>query len=391
MNKKKKTMKNKLSSDISQTSLTKDKEQGVEHDKPKQEQMLSGSPSGKIRTPEFYAKYSISPDSFQKTDNYKPDEGLAAAAHVALMVARPLLLTGEAGIGKTQFAFYLARKLGLQPPFVYETKSTSTGRDLFYTYDYLGSFHKAQILASVSLLREQIASTNKEYDPADYITFNALGQAILYTKEPNNAQLRKLKFAPQDQIFHCRSVVLLDEIDKAPREFVNDILNEIEKMYFRIPEINNEEIKLEDQKLRPIVVITSNSEKDLPYPFLRRCVYYHIELPEDPKERVQRVNQIIKGYQADLIGNVESILLKDAVNFFFKIRDLGITKPPSIGELLVWLSYLKASANESKRLRDHEQLIKESLGILVKLEEERKKVMEQLTRLLDELAERNQQ
>jgi MoxR-like ATPase len=207
--------------------------------------------------------------------DYKPDPGLVDAVNVALVLNKPLLLTGDPGTGKTQLAFSVAwqlagtRQLNVFSPRVerFEAKSTSLARDLFYSFD--------------SLRRFQAAYAKGSADNFDYITFNALGNALInalpdaYLK---NALPRLTRDGEQR-----RSVVLIDEIDKAPRDFPNDLLNEIEQMFFRVPELENRMIggaEMLSDEYRPIVIISSNSEKNLPDPFLRRCIYYNIPFPD---------------------------------------------------------------------------------------------------------------
>ncbi len=182
---------------------------------------------------------------FMKPENYLADSGLVDACNVALLLGQPLLLTGEPGTGKTLFAYSLAWELGFDEPLKFETKSTSTARDLFYTYDTLKQFQDAQ-------------SRIADRSPLDYLTYNALGTAILRTREKSEIE----NFVPRDFVHpgKKRSIVLIDEVDKAPRDFPNDILNELEHLYFRVPELGNVEIEA-NPELQPIVVITSNSEK----------------------------------------------------------------------------------------------------------------------------------
>src|ERR1051326_1055572 len=171
-----------------------------------------------------------------KPSGYIPDEGLVNAINVALILGQPLLLTGEPGTGKTQFAYSVANELGFGlrdksgfiKPLVFETKSTTTSRDLFYNYDALSRFHAAQ------------TKTGSQRN-VDYINYNALGMAILRSREESEVK----EWLPEkfEHGGRHRSVVLIDEIDKAPRDFPNDILNEIEHMYFKVPELDNKEFK----------------------------------------------------------------------------------------------------------------------------------------------------
>ena len=249
-----------------------------------------------------------------RPETYLPDPGLQDAANVALLLGQPLLLTGEPGTGKTRFAHYLAWKLGLGQPLKFETKSTSVASDLFYIYNTVGRFHAAQ-------------TGEGSQSSVDYITYQALGQAILRAKDPS--QVVGLISDASVHVEPRRSVVLIDEIDKAPRDFPNDILNEIEGMYFRIPELGNREVRAEAD-WHPVVVISSNSEKHLPEAFLRRCVYYHIEFPDK-----RRLEEISLTHLGELLSD-ESPLLQDALALFSRIRapENNLRKPPATGELL---------------------------------------------------------
>src|SRR5262245_6651572 len=155
---------------------------------------------------------------------YLPDPGLVDAVNVALLLGQPLLLTGEPGTGKTQLAYNLAWELEFPEPLSFETKSTSTSRELFYTYDAVGHFRAIQM-------------RDNNTDATNYITWNALGEAIL--RSCQGAEIRKWLSPDGVGLEPQRSVVLIDEIDKAPRDFPNDILNEVEALFFRIPELNN--------------------------------------------------------------------------------------------------------------------------------------------------------
>ena len=160
---------------------------------------------------------------------YLADEGLADAVNVALQLGQPLLLTGEPGTGKTQAAFSVAWQLGYDPPLKFETKSGSVARDLFYTYDALGRFFLAQVAKA--------GDDEVKAHPLEFIHYNALGTAILRAQDESDVR----HLLPEDFTHggKRRSVVLIDEIDKAPRDFPNDVLNEVEGMYFRIPELGN--------------------------------------------------------------------------------------------------------------------------------------------------------
>jgi MoxR-like ATPase len=288
-----------------------------------------------------------------KPEYYTADPGLRDACNVALLLGQPLLLTGEPGTGKTQFAYSLAWELGFEPPLKFETKSNSAARDLFYTYDALKRFQDAQSGA---------VSTS----PLDYITYQALGLAILRTKDPAEVE----RFLPSD-LQHSgkiRSVVLIDEVDKAPRDFPNDLLNELEYMYFRIPELGNEKIEAEPA-LQPILVITSNSEKDLPDAFLRRCVYYNIPFPEP-----QKLAEIIAN-RLGLHTGGSSPFLQSALDLFYKFRDLqsGLRKKPATAELLGWLLTLQTLGYDAKDPSIQKDIVLRTLSSLVKTTEDQEK------------------
>ncbi len=284
-------------------------------------------------------------ERFTKPEDYLPDDGLKDAVNVALHLGQPLLLTGQPGTGKTQLAYSLAHelRLGDGKPLKFETKSTSVARDLFYTYDTLGRFHAAQ-------------GGGGSINALDYIHWSALGKAILYANEPQKvAHLLDPKKHPGRR----RSLVLIDEIDKAPRDFPNDLLNEVEHMYFRIPELGNEEVRA-DSDLRPVLVMTSNSEKNLSEAFLRRCVFYCIPFPKE------RLEQIIRRRLGTALADER--LLASAFVLFKRLRDpsLGLLKAPSTAELLAWVQDLAEGP-----ARDDDRLVERALCILIKTEDDR--------------------
>lgn len=278
---------------------------------------------------------------------YKADQGLIDAVNVALLLGQPLLITGEPGTGKTQFAYSVAWELGFGSPLMFETKSTNTAKDLFYGYDTLGRFHAAQI---------KEGSQNS----LDYINYNALGIAILRSNRKEDVQ----EWLPVgfEHDGPRRSVVLIDEVDKAPRDFPNDLLNEVEGMYFKIPELGNVRIAATDA-MRPVLIITSNSEKHLPDAFLRRCIYYNIPFPG--KERLTEIvlNRI------DSFNGPEDVLLTDALSFFSKLREpnSGLRKRPATAELIGWLvSLRKHGLTPDQSLRLRPEVAHSTLSTLIK-------------------------
>lgn len=304
----------------------------------------------------------------RQPERYLVEEGLRDACNVALLLGQPLLLTGEPGTGKSCFAQALAWEFGLGEPLVYEVKSTSTARSLFYHYDALQRFQDIQSGMAAG-----------DAPPSRYLSINALGQAIL-----NTLPLASRPALPSSQALGeqpGRSVVLIDEIDKAPRDFPNDLLTELEDLYFRIPELGDVVYRA-DRHLRPLVVLTSNSERDLPDAFLRRCVYYHIPFP-DPERLEEIVAQQLHDYPAD------SALSREALALFQRLRDprSGLRKKPATAELLLWLltlRHLLGEAAESEGLRGAEQqaAVRRSLSSLIKTADDRARAAEVLNQWL---------
>jgi MoxR-like ATPase len=285
--------------------------------------------------------------------NYLADAGLIDACNVALLLGQPLLLTGEPGTGKTEFAASLAWELGLGKPLKYETKSTTTARDIFYIYDALKRFQDAQ------------SSINCE-NALPYISYQALGEAIIRTRDP--VEVKDYLPIGFDHPQITRSVVLIDEIDKAPRDFPNDILNELERMYFRIPELGGALIQA-DPLLHPIVIITSNSEKDLPDAFLRRCVYYNIPFPG-----IERLKQIVSG-RLGLYAAGSSEFINDALELFNELRSpaSGLRKNPATAELLDWMLSLRGMGGDAENPLADPTLALRTLSNLIKTAEDQKK------------------
>ena len=302
-----------------------------------------------------------SASALRRPQNYLPDAGLVDAVNVALMLRQPLMVTGEPGTGKTVLAWSVAWELGLSPPLVFETKSTSQARDLFYNYDTLGRFTAKELRAEAG-------------DARDYITYNALGAAIVLANPPEAVSDALPKGFVHSE--RRRSVVLIDEVEKAPRDFANDILNEIERMYFRIPELGNRRIEAENE-YAPVIVMTNNSEKSLPDAFLRRCIYYHIDFPTG-----LRLEEIVVARMPELIGKGAAVALaRDAIEFLLYAREdsAGLEKRPGTAELLAWLSAMtKLGAKAEIDLRDQSDIAERAFSALVKISSDRLRIRELL-------------
>ncbi len=316
-------------------------------------------------------------------ERYYADADLQSAVNVALLLGQPLLLTGRPGCGKTQLGKAVAYSLGYEH-FKFDTKSTSQAKDLFYLFDMVGRFHAHQ--------------TGGPTDPRNYIRYQALGLAILLSHARSDIEdfLPILKtedisdnaVLTKDWGAGRRSVVVIDEVDKAPRDFPNDILNEIEQLSFTITEIEGRRVP-PPKTFRPFVVLTSNSEKQLPDAFLRRCVYFHIDEPD--KHRLLQIvsarlgsSRFDKGVEAATSSRFglekTDPLVDSATNFFMTLRNgsaVALKKPPGIAELLNWLQALAGmGADRSKRLSESEKnLVERSLAVLLKYNEDRAAVI----------------
>jgi MoxR-like ATPase len=257
---------------------------------------------------------------FRGTHEYLTSAELESAVNCALALERPLLVRGEPGTGKTQLADALARALGLSL-IHWPVKSTTKAQDGLYLYD------------TVQRLYDSRFGDGDVRDIRRYIKLGPLGEA----------------FASRD-----RRVVLIDEVDKADLEFPNDLLHELDRMRFRVAETGDEVVARE----RPVVIITSNAEKELPDAFLRRCVFHYIEFPD--RELMAR---IVRVHHPDLSHQ----LLDQTLGAFYQLRDVqGLRKRPSTSELIDWIAVLRRAGVESVELDESLPF----LGALLKREQD---------------------
>jgi MoxR-like ATPase len=305
-----------------------------------------------------YRKNIITP--FQAEDYILQDD-LKNAVEVAIALGQPLLITGAPGTGKTRLAWKVAHLLSQEKnmnydpePLVFYTKTTSTAQDLFYSYDAVSHFQSANIKRG----EDQQAPTT-----ADFIELQALGKAIAQT---NPGAIDTSMFATRLPQEARDSVVLIDEIDKAPRDFTNDILNEIERLHFVIKEQGALIPRSPERDI--VVIMTSNSEKNLPDAFLRRCVFYHIPFPDQAT-----LKKIVKS-QLRLDDRFAKEALPELLKVFHQIRDESIRKAPATAELIAWLRILEVKGYLEESAENRKDLILDNLSILVKTKEDLKAI-----------------
>ncbi|HKZ73039.1 MAG TPA: MoxR family ATPase [Steroidobacteraceae bacterium] len=263
---------------------------------------------------------------FSSTSDYIATPDLTLAVNAAVVLARPLLIKGEPGTGKTQLAQEIASSLG-RPLFEWHIKSTSKAQQGLYEYD------------AVSRLRDSQLGDQRVHDIANYIVQGKLWEAFDSDVQP---------------------VLLIDEIDKADIEFPNDLLRELDRMEFYVYETR----ELVKAKHRPIIVITSNNEKELPDAFLRRCFFHYIRFPDE-----ETMTRIVNVHYPDL----KKELLAEALAAFFKLRETpGLRKKPSTSELLDWIKLLVAEdiPPEALRSEDPKKAIPPLYGALLKNEQD---------------------
>ena len=259
-------------------------------------------------------------NDFTSTNDYVASQELMASVNVAIALQKPLLIKGEPGTGKTMLAKAVANSLGKEL-IIWNIKSTTKAQDGLYMYDTIQRLYDGQF------------GEEGVDDIAHYIKLGKLGEA----------------FKSEEQV-----VLLIDEIDKADLEFPNDLLWELDQMEFYIHE-TKETIKA---KQRPIVIITSNAEKELPDAFLRRCIFHFIEFPN--KELME---EIVKTHYPD----VEQNLLKAAMDVFYEIRGMReIRKKPSTSELIDWINALQLGGIPFEEIKKNLPFV----GVVVKKDED---------------------
>ena len=261
---------------------------------------------------------------FSSTDQYIATDGLIEAVNASITLEKPLLIKGEPGTGKTKLAEEIALKFNTEI-IKWNIKSTTKAHQGLYEYD------------AVSRLRDSQLGDDKVNNVANYIKRGVLWHSFVSKKKP---------------------VLLIDEIDKADIEFPNDLLQELDSMEFFVYE-TGEFIKA---KQRPIVIITSNNEKDLPDAFLRRCFFHYINFPD-----MSTLEQIIKVHYPDIKKN----LVNASIKSFLSVRDIaGIKKKPSTSELLDWLKLILADDIEAQDLikKNNKNILPPLYGALLKNE-----------------------
>ena len=263
---------------------------------------------------------------FEGTDNYVATDELKIAVNASITLQRPLLVKGEPGTGKTMLAEEIARGLDM-PIFQWHIKSTTRAQQGLYEYD------------AVSRLRDSQLGVEGVENVANYIKKGPLWQAFESDVQP---------------------VLLIDEIDKADIEFPNDLLRELDRMEFYVYETQ----EVITPKHKPIIIITSNNEKELPDAFLRRCFFHYIRFPD---------HDVMRSIVDVHFPEIKKTLLKEAMEIFFEIRQVpGIHKKPSTSELLDWLKLLLAEdiPLEVLRGKDNKDAIPVLHGALLKNEQD---------------------
>lgn len=304
--------------------------------------------------------------------HYIADPGLVAAVNTALLLHKPLLVTGSPGTGKSDLAERIAWEFELGPVLRFEAQSLSEANDLFYRFDLVGRLAASRLQADRFQSGRQESDTEDKTDPQHFVEFGPFGKAILRAT-PHPADDKSLPFLLRRRAFPSgetatpqRSVVLIDEIDKASRDFPNDLLNGIERMEFRIRELDNLLIQAPDkaQGLRPIVIITSNQERDLPAPFLRRCAFYHI--PDPDQNRLADIVRARVFPERDDLPPFYQDLLKFFVDFRDKHKNSHIYSPGTTEIQDTARALVDSGADQTANVVTNQNLVRNTLSAIAK-------------------------
>ena len=291
---------------------------------------------------------------------YIPSDAQIYALEAAYDMNLPLLITGEPGTGKTEMAEWALAHLSQKYPNAFHpevlrfvTKTVSKASDLFYTYDALSHFQEANLRRNSEV---ELKATEQ------FIRIEAFGQAIAYSDPSKMAFSEKFGLDLPAKPLH--SVVLIDEVDKAPRDFTNDLLDELLNYRFRIRELPGFEAK-KGSEAKIVVILTSNSEKNLPDAFLRRCAFFHIRFPEG--ELLRNIVQAHLAGRTTTTGEAFDRLLK----FFEDAREKSVRKAPATAELIAWLEILgKRGYFEENNTEKRRKMLEYNLSFLVKTKDD---------------------
>lgn len=295
---------------------------------------------------------------WEGSKSYLCDRSLAQSFHMARVLGMPLLIEGEPGTGKTELAIHYSKEQDL-PLFVYPVGSKSNIEQFVARFDHVKYLRDSQIdilnaqRADQSLASKMTTGGRNPENLEDYVVQGPATRAFL----------------------NPHSVLLIDEIDKAPREFPNDLLYALSHRKFIMPE-SGEEISISEEEM-PAIIITSNREQELPTAFKGRCIYHYIDFPEE---------EIMRAIVAKHFVEIDNDLLKVAIDMFYHLRKLGLDRAPTTRELLNWLKYVqtlpKAAALESMQKLD-------GIGVLIKTQDDLEKIQKSLFRSTNDFQKRS--